>query len=66
MKKVLSVFIKSHIENNDMQKDKMILIIKQKISQGWDRNRIYNHLLILDDIRKINKEEDFNNTNNIN
>jgi len=40
--------------------DKIILIeiMKDKIALGWGFDKIFQHLLVFDDLRKINKEHD--------
>jgi hypothetical protein len=44
-----------------MEREKVETIMKEKIRQGWDFERIYNHLLIIDDLQKTYKIQNFSN-----
>jgi hypothetical protein len=40
-----------------MERDQMLNIIEEKAVFGWDADRILNHLIIIDDLQKLNKDE---------
>jgi hypothetical protein len=44
-----------------MEKEMLLKIILKKILLGWDFEKTYNHLLIIDDLQKINKDKDISN-----
>jgi hypothetical protein len=57
------------IDKLEMERDQIIKIMKEKIKLGWNFERTYNHLLIIDDLQKINKQpilSDENTADNFN
>ena len=48
-----------------MKTDLMMKIIDEKVKIGWNFDRIYNHLLIIDDLQKINKDATLSNENTV-